>query len=65
MKRKKLIHCPKCGGTNCSSYRRGYNWGCGCLGFLLFNVLGLLLGCIGQNKRVYYCKDCGKDWEMK
>lgn len=58
------IHCPKCGGTNCSSHRKGFNWGLGCLGFLFLNILGLLLGWIGSRKRVCYCHDCGKNWEM-
>ncbi len=62
--KKKIIHCPKCGSTNCSYHTRGYNWGWGCLGFLFLNVLGLLFGCLGHNKKICRCKDCGKHWEM-
>ena len=62
--KKKKIHCPKCGGTNCTYHTRGYSWGKGCLGFLLLNVFGLLLGCFGHSKKICRCNDCGKQWEM-
>ena len=61
---QKNLHCPQCGGTNCSYYHRGYSWGGGCIGFLLLNVVGLLFGFIGYNKKICHCKDCGKRWEM-
>lgn len=59
-----VLRCPRCGSTNCHCHVKGYDFGLGCLGFLVFNIFGLLLGCIGQDKLVCRCKECGKSWTM-
>ncbi|MBR0045315.1 MAG: hypothetical protein IJP75_02895 [Bacteroidaceae bacterium] len=61
---EKKLHCPKCGSTDCTSHKKGYNRALGCLGFLFLNIFGLLLGCIGKNKLICQCNECGKKWTM-
>lgn len=56
--------CPRCGSSNYSTHKRGYSWTYGCLGVLVLNIFGLLLGRIGSNKIVFYCRDCGEEWTM-
>lgn len=56
--------CPKCGSKNISYWKKGYNWGLAVLGFLFFNLIGLLFGLIGKDKVVFHCEDCGEEWSL-
>ena len=58
------VHCPNCGSEDVrlvSSF--GYNWGCGCLGWLLFNWIGLLLGLLDSTNYENVCANCGYHWQ--
>ena len=57
------VRCPECGSTQISAVRRGFDPGCGCLGVLLFNWIGLLLGCLGADRVDLVCSRCGCTWE--
>ncbi len=72
--------CPKCGSnhiatdtftdTETISKVKGFGWIKACLGFLLFNIPGILCGLCGMGKGknrtktytrvVHICQDCGK-----
>lgn len=56
------MECPFCGSENVYASKRGYSWTYGCLGAIILNVFGLLLGFIGSNKLECHCNDCGEDW---
>ena len=54
------VRCPRCGSQHlaaCTS--NDYSLGLGCLGFLLFNWLGLLIGFLGGNGTTFICLNCG------
>ena len=53
------MNCPKCGSYRFTVVRKGYRPGLGCLGVLLFNWIGLLLGVLGSDDLDRVCLDCG------
>ena len=58
--------CPKCGSTQLSANKRGYNYSEGCCGAFLLGPLGLLCGGCGltnPNKVIVTCLKCGKQWK--
>ena len=54
--------CPRCGSTDIEVVRKVYDPGCGCLGFLLWGWIGLLLGLLGNNDVEIVCLHCGCRW---
>lgn len=74
--------CPNCGSQNVTSqavtdvntYEKTKGFGCikACLGYLIFNVPGILCGLCGMGKGhsttttrtriVHICQNCGKQW---
>lgn len=74
--------CPKCGGNNVTSQAvtetsttgKTKGFGCvkSCLGFLIFNIPGILCGLCGMGKGktkttsktkvVHICQDCGNQF---
>lgn len=76
------MNCPKCGSTNVISQAvsettttgktKGFSFIKSCLGFLLFNIPGILCGLCGMGKGktrtttrtkvLYICQNCGKQW---
>jgi len=56
------VRCPRCGSTQIDTVQRSYNSCCGCLGFLLFQWLGLLLGFLGAGDVDLVCRNCGARW---
>ena len=57
-------HCPTCGSTDLVLTNGSYSTGCGCLGFLLFGWVGLLLGLLGLGNYELVCKHCGSRWPV-
>ena len=53
------MNCPKCGSHRFILIRKGYRPVLGCLGVLLFNWIGLLLGFLGSDDLDRVCLDCG------
>ena len=53
------MRCPPCGSHHIAIVRKGYRPGLGCLGVLLFNWIGLLLGFLGSNDLEQVCVTCG------
>ena len=53
------MNCPNCGSPRFLLIRKGYRPGLGCLGVLLFNWIGLLLGFLGSDDLDRVCLDCG------
>lgn len=74
--------CPKCGSGNVTSQAmtetttkektKGFGWIKACLGFLLFNIPGILCGLCGMGKGktktktttrvIHICQNCGNHW---
>ena len=64
---KRPSECPKCQEKvlwNLKESRRsGYSIPKGLLGFLFFNVVGLLAGFLGKERKTYHCGKCGYEEE--
>lgn len=76
------MRCPKCGSENVTSQvvtetttkekMKGFGWIKSCLGFLLFNIPGILCGLCGMGKGksktktttrvIHICQNCGRQW---
>ena len=76
------MKCPKCGSdhvtsqaiteTHSQEITKGFGWIKACIGFLLFNVWGILCGLCGMGKRkqttttrskvIHICQNCGYSW---
>lgn len=76
------MRCPRCGSENVTSQAvtethtetktKGFGWFKSCLGFLLFNIPGILCGLCGMGKgktktttktrMVHLCHNCGNQW---
>jgi len=76
------MRCPKCGSDNVVSQAitetttkekvKGFGWFKSCLGFLLFNIPGILCGLCGMGKGktktstktkvIRICQNCGRQW---
>lgn len=76
------MKCPKCGSENVTSQAvvetitngktKGFGWIKSCLGFLIFNIPGILCGLCGMGKGktktetttkvVHICQNCGNQW---
>lgn len=54
--------CPFCGSENVTTYKRGFSWLLGCLGFFIAPLIGLLIGFVGKDKLMHKCEYCGKKW---
>lgn len=64
---KRPNQCPKCGESVRWNYqksrRSGYSIPKGLLGFLFFNVVGLMAGFLGKEKKTFRCGACGFEEE--
>ena len=76
------MKCPKCGSNNTTSQAvtettstsktKGFGWIKSCLGFLIFNIPGILCGLCGMGKGksktrtttriINICQNCGKQF---
>lgn len=76
------MFCPKCGSSRVTSQlvtetatkekTKGFGWFKACLGFLLFNIPGILCGLCGMGKSrsktttsskvIHICQNCGYHW---
>lgn len=74
--------CPRCGSDNVTSQAitvttstgktKGFGWIKACLGFLIFNIPGILCGLCGMGKGksktmtttkvIHVCQNCGNHW---
>ncbi|MEG0133767.1 MAG: hypothetical protein RR851_14635 [Clostridium sp.] len=58
-----VIHCPKCGGTQLTTQKKGFGLAKGVAGVLTFGAYGLLTAGIGKNKIIITCLKCGKQFK--
>ncbi|MFA6716670.1 MAG: hypothetical protein WC082_08125 [Victivallales bacterium] len=56
------IRCPVCQCKEYTTERHVFSGGWGCLGFLLFGWIGLLLGLLGIDTYIV-CLNCGHKWK--
>jgi len=65
------IKCPRCGSGNIQyvseTETRGFGFGKGCCGYILFGPFGWLCGLLGMGKGTSYtywiCKNCGRRFQ--
>lgn len=61
-----VARCPKCGCTSIQGAKAGYSVKKGCLGLLLWPIVGplsLFCGACGKNKMYSHCLKCGHKWK--
>jgi hypothetical protein len=56
------IHCPKCGGTQFHTDKKGFSGKKAVAGALLTGGIGVLAGTIGSNKVKITCLSCGYEF---
>lgn len=57
------IRCPVCHCKEYTTEQHVFSGGWGCLGFMFFGWLGLLLGLLGRETYIV-CSDCGRKWKL-
>lgn len=57
------IRCPKCGSTQITANKKGFNIGKAVVGDLAVGAVGLLAGGIGKDKVIITCLNCGYKWK--
>lgn len=57
------ISCPKCGSTQITSNKKGFNIGQALVGGLVTGGVGLIAGLWGSNEIRLNCLRCGNRWE--
>ncbi|SHO50103.1 hypothetical protein [Desulfopila aestuarii] len=60
---KILIKCPKCGSTQISAGKEGYNAVAGTIGAVALGPLGLLVGGLQAGHHRNVCLKCGHKWD--
>lgn len=59
------ISCPKCGSTQITSNKKGFNVGHALVGGLVTGGVGLVAGLWGSNETRLNCLRCGNRWKPK
>lgn len=62
--RDERIKCPKCGSTEVSVQKEGFDAGSACCGAFLVGPLGLLCGAKEANKLNRHCLKCAHKWAV-
>ncbi len=57
------VTCPKCGSTQISANKKGFQLTRAAGAAYLFGPLGVFAGLIGSNTVVVTCLKCGNQWE--
>ena len=62
--RDERVKCPKCGATEVTVQKEGFDAGSACCGAFLVGPLGLLCGAKEANRLNRHCLKCGHKWAI-
>lgn len=62
--RDERVKCPRCGSTEVTVQKEGFDAGSACCGAFLVGPLGLLCGAKEANKLNLHCLKCGHKWAV-
>ena len=57
------VKCPKCGSTQISANKKGFQLTRAAGATYLFGPLGIVAGFLGSNAVIVTCLKCGNQWE--